>query len=76
MTSITFRCDEQTVSLLDSLALQGENRSDTIRRALHDAARLRRREQMRSQSALIAADEEDRLEIQATRAQLDQIRAW
>lgn len=31
---------------------------------------------MRSQSALIAADEEDRLEIQATRAQLDQIRAW
>ncbi|MBK8758200.1 MAG: ribbon-helix-helix protein, CopG family [Actinomycetales bacterium] len=76
MTSVTFRCDDATEALLDSLARDGESRSDTIRRALLDAARLRRREQMRAEARALVDDAADLAESRAVRADLDPLRAW
>ena len=38
MTTVTFRADEQLQRLLVELARPGETRTDTIRRALQEAA--------------------------------------
>lgn len=50
MTVINFRCDEQTLRVLDQLGEPGETRSDTLRRAIRDADVLRLREQMRREA--------------------------
>jgi predicted transcriptional regulator len=76
MTTISFRCDDATEALLDALAVPGESRSDTIRRALSDAARLHRREQMRAEAGRCAADAADLAESAAVRADMDDLRAW
>lgn len=76
MTIVTFRCDRATESLLEALAREGENRSDTIRRALEDAWRLRRREQMRREAEEVRADSADRAEAAAVAEDLDALRAW
>lgn len=76
MTMVTFRCDPATEALLDSLARDGETRSDTIRRALQDAARLRTRDRMRVEATAVAADPADLAEAHAVRATLDDLRAW
>jgi hypothetical protein len=75
MTQVAFHCDEATEALLDSLARHGESRSDTIRRALQDAARLRRREQMRAEAHSLVDDAADLAESRAVRADLDPLRA-
>lgn len=75
MTVVTFRCPA-TEALLDSLARDGETRSDTIRRALQDAARLRTRDRMRVEATAVAADPADLAEAHAVRATLDDLRAW
>lgn len=76
MTTVTFRCDEATGRLIQTLAQEGENRSDTIRRALEDAARFRRREMMRREAAECLADADDVAEAAAVQADLGDLRAW
>lgn len=76
MTTISFRCDDATEALIDTLAVPGESRSDTIRRALGDAARLHRREQMREEAGRCADDAADLAESAAVQAELDELRAW
>jgi hypothetical protein len=76
MTMISFRADAELEALLASLAAEGETRTDTIRRALHDADRLRRRELMRAEAMECAADAEDRAESVAVAAGLETLRAW
>lgn len=76
MTVVNFRCDTETEALLASLAREGENRSDTIRRALRDADKLRRRDLMRAEAASVVDDPHDRAEMDAVRADLDALRAW
>ncbi|MDO5533976.1 MAG: ribbon-helix-helix protein, CopG family [Propionibacteriaceae bacterium] len=56
MALVSFRCDADTLALIASLAREGETRSDTIRRALHDAARLRQRDQMQAESRVLELD--------------------
>lgn len=76
MTVVTFRSNPDIERLLDQLAADGETRSDTIRRALIDAARLREREAMRAEALAAAADPEDLAESRAVRLFMDEQRAW
>lgn len=75
MTVVTFRCDPATEALLEALAIEGESRSETIRRAIQDAMRLRRRERMRAE-ALALSDDEDLAESTAAGQDLENLRAW
>ncbi len=54
----------------------GSTASDTIRQALVDAVRLRRREQMRAESRALANNEADREESRRVLAEMDELRAW
>lgn len=54
----------------------GSTTSDAIRQALVDAVRLRRREQMRSESLDVLDDEDDRAESRRVLADVDTLRAW
>lgn len=76
MTVVNFRCDPATEALLQSLAVAGESRSDTIRRAIHDAVRLRRRDQMRAEAFASAQDAEDLAESKAVLQDMADLRAW
>lgn len=76
MTTVTFRSDAQLDALLDDLAHPGETRSDTIRRALHDARTLARREQMRAEALACAHDQGDLDESRRVRSDLEDLRAW
>lgn len=73
---ITLRSDDELDRLLTELALPGETRSDTIRRAIRDAITLARRERMREEALGCAADEQDRAEAAAVQADLEHLRAW
>ena len=59
-----------------SLMADGSSASDAIRRALVDAARLRRREQMRIESLALMNDEADRAESRQVLSETDDLRAW
>lgn len=74
-TVVTFRVDEATDALITSLALPGETRSDTIRRALTDAARFPRRERMRAEAETLTGDPDDRAEAARVREEMDELRA-
>ncbi len=76
MTMISFRADSEMEALLASLAVEGETRTETIRRALHDADRLRRRELMRAEALVCASDAEDRAVSAAVAGELAALRAW
>lgn len=76
MTMVTFRTDSGTEALLAELARPGESRSDTIRRAIQDAARLKRREQMRAEAETCRDDPADRAEASDVLADMDGLRAW
>lgn len=76
MTVVNFRCDPATEALLQSLAVEGESRSDTIRRAIHDAVKLQRRDQMRAEALACAQDPEDLAESKAVLEDLADLRAW
>lgn len=74
--TISFRSDESIDRLLAELARPGETKSDTIRRALEDAATLSRRERMRRESLACRDDAADRAEVRATLEDMDDLRAW
>jgi hypothetical protein len=76
MTVVNFRTDERSELALAELTADGSSVSEAIRQALVDAVRLRRREQMRQESAALAADPEDRAETRQVLKEMDELRAW
>jgi len=76
MTMVTFRSDPDLDAVLARLARPDESRSDTIRRALHDADTLARRDRMRREADVVRDDEADRAEARAVQSDLEALRAW
>lgn len=75
MAVINFRTDESAERALAELTADGSTVSDAIRRALTDAVRLRRREQMRRESLEMLNDPDDRAESESVLQEMDQLRA-
>ena len=76
MAVVNFRTDERSERALAELMADGSTASDAIRRALVDAVRLRRREQMRTESLELMSDESDRAESRQVLMEMDELRAW
>jgi hypothetical protein len=76
MAVVNFRTDERSERALAELTADGATVSDAIRRALVDAVRLRRREQMRRESLEASADPIDLAESQRVLAEMDDLGAW
>ena len=76
MAVVNFRTDERAQRALDELTADGSTVSVAIRQALVDAARLRRREQMRYESAALLDDAADLAESRAVLKEMDDLRAW
>jgi hypothetical protein len=76
MPVVNFRTDERSQRALVELMADGSTASDAIRRALVDAVRLRRREQMRTESLALMNDEADRAESRQVLSEMDEFRAW
>lgn len=76
MAVVNFRTDSLSEQALAELTADGRSTSDVIRQALVDAARLRRRERMRSESLEVANDPKDLAESRRVREELDQLSAW
>jgi hypothetical protein len=76
MTTITFRTDEETDRALAELTADGLNKTEVIKAALIELARIRLRERLRTEAAALAANPEDLAEIRAVREDLDAIRVW
>jgi hypothetical protein len=76
MAVVNFRTDESSEAALAELTADGTTVSDAIRRALVDAVRLRRREQMRLESLEMLHDSDDLAESRAVRKEMDELRAW
>ena len=75
MAVVNFRTDERSQRALDELTADGSTVSVAIRQALVDAARLRRREQMRNESAGLLDDAVDLAESRAVLKEMDDLRA-
>ena len=76
MSVVNFRTDERSERALAELMVDGSTASDAIRRALVDAVRLRRREQMRAESLALTNDDADRAESRRVLLEMDELRAW
>ena len=76
MTVVNFRTDERSERALALLMMDGITASEAIRRALADAVRFRRREQMRAESYALRSDPDDLADSRAVMADLDDLRAW
>jgi hypothetical protein len=76
MPVLNFRTDPRSEKALAELMADGSTASDAIRRALVDAVRLRRREQMRAESRALANDSADLAESRQVLADMDDLRAW
>lgn len=76
MPVVNFRTDERSERALAELMTDGSTASDAIRRALVDAVRLRRREQMRAESLALMNDDADRAESRQVLLEMDELRAW
>ena len=76
MPVVNFRTDERSERALTELMVDGSTASDAIRRALVDAVRLRRREQMRAESLALMNDDADRAESRQVLLEMDELRAW
>jgi len=73
--SISFRLDAESQRHLRALEASGLTRSEAIREALRAAAeRLRRHELVRREAELIAADQQDRHEMQQIAAFMESLR--
>lgn len=76
MPVLNFRTDQRSEEALAELTADGSTTSEAIRQALVDAVKLRRREQMRAESRLLAADDQDVAESRRVLAEMDELRAW
>ena len=76
MPVLNFRTDERSDRALAELMSDGSTASEAIRRALVDAVRLRRREQMRAESRALMNNEDDRAESRRVLAEMDELHGW
>jgi hypothetical protein len=76
MGMVTFRTDERTDAALAELTADGATVSQAIRRALADAARQRRRDDLRREAIALANDPADRAESRRVLKEMDELRAW
>jgi hypothetical protein len=76
MRVLTFRTDTASEKALAELTADGASVSEAIRRALLEAARQRRRAEMRRQAEALALDPEDLAESRAILAEMETLRAW
>ena len=76
MADVTLRTDNASRQALSELVDDGATASEAIRRALVDAVRLRRREQMRVESPASSQDESELAESRRVRADMNALRAW
>lgn len=76
MPVLNFRTDPLSEIALAELMADGSSASDAMRKALVDAVRLRRREQMRAESRALANNDADREESRRILADMDELRAW
>lgn len=76
MAVVTFRTDPESDAALAELTSDGSTVSEALRRALADAVRLRRREQLRRESLEAMSDPADLAATRRVRAELDALRAW
>lgn len=76
MPVVTFRTDQRSDRALAELTADGTTVSDAIRRALVDAIRLRRREQMRHEALEVLNDADDIAESRRVLEEMDGLRAW
>ena len=73
--SISFRLDAESQRHLRALEASGLTRSESIREALRYAAEgLTRRQSVRREAEMIAADQQDRLEMQQIAALMECLR--
>lgn len=76
MTVVNFRTDDASQHALDELTRDGTPVSTAIRQALLDSVILRRREQMRRESAELVDDPAEVAESRAILSEMDELRAW
>ena len=76
MPVLNFRTDPLSEIALAELMADGSSASDAMRKALVDAVRLRRREQMRAESRALANNDADREESRRILADMDELGAW
>ncbi len=74
--TITFRPDDDTLRALAVLTKDGTTVSNALRSALIDAARLRAQDKLRTESAALAANEQDRAEAAQVLRDMETLRAW
>ena len=74
--TITFRPDDDALRALAVLTKDGTIVSNALRSALIDAARVRAQEKLRSESAALAANEQDRAEAAQVLRDMETLRAW
>lgn len=76
MSTITIRADEQTERALEELTEDGVDRSTAIREAIQEAARRHRADKLRAEAEALAADPDDRAEVEAVLKDMESLRAW
>lgn len=74
--TITFRPDDDALRALALLTSDGTTVSNALRSAVIGAARIRAQEKLRSESATLAANEQDRAEAAQVLRDLETLRAW
>jgi hypothetical protein len=74
--TITLQLDEDAIRALAVLTHDGTTVSDAVRSALIDAARLVAENQLRAESAVLAANEQDRAVAAQVLRDLETLRAW
>jgi len=74
--TITFRPDDDALRALAVLTRDGTTVSNALRSALIDAARLRAQDKLRTESAALAANEQDRAEAAQVLRDMETLRAW
>ncbi|MFN0153022.1 MAG: hypothetical protein ACKVUT_01425 [Gaiella sp.] len=71
---ISVRLDEHAEAALEELAASGLSHSEAIRTALVEAALRRRDPSLAAEAARLAADRDDRLEVENVRTFMDALR--
>lgn len=71
MTVVNFRTDPETDRALAILTADGTDKSSAIRQAVIVASREARLARLRKESAALAADPDDRAEMQAVMADME-----
>ena len=74
--AISVRLDDESLRALRQIEAQGLTQSEAVRSSLvHEAARVRDRQALAAEVAVLEADESDRAEMSAVASLMEQLRA-